>query len=282
MIRKILLCTDGSDYSGQALKYSIWLAEQSGASVTALYVSDLRRFEMPALMDLGGSLGIHPYQNLIAGLQEAEKEKAQLIEDFCQRAFAQAGLSQKFTFQTKTGLLVDTIEDFERGFDLIVLGKRGESADQAIGHLGSTLERVVRVSKQPCFITNRRFKAPRKIALAYDHGPSSQKIVDFILRQEWMTNYSLAILTVAEPEQETKAAENLVTAERRLKSGGFTVRGEMLTGVVEDALANYVEEAGIDLLLMGAYGHSRLRRLFIGSTTVETIRRCQIPILCHS
>jgi len=35
----------------------------------------------------------------------------------------------------------------------------------------------------------------------------------------------------------------------------------------------------IDLLLMGAYGHSRIRNLIIGSTTTSMIRSCKIPVL---
>jgi nucleotide-binding universal stress UspA family protein len=30
---------------------------------------------------------------------------------------------------------------------------------------------------------------------------------------------------------------------------------------------------------MGAYGHSRIRQLIVGSTTTQVLRRCQIPIL---
>jgi nucleotide-binding universal stress UspA family protein len=40
-----------------------------------------------------------------------------------------------------------------------------------------------------------------------------------------------------------------------------------------------VEREGIDLLVMGAYGHSRIRTLIIGSTTTATLRRCPVPVL---
>jgi nucleotide-binding universal stress UspA family protein len=44
-------------------------------------------------------------------------------------------------------------------------------------------------------------------------------------------------------------------------------------------IASAVETDDIDLLVMGAYGHSRIRRLIIGSTTAEMIRLCRIPVL---
>jgi nucleotide-binding universal stress UspA family protein len=40
-----------------------------------------------------------------------------------------------------------------------------------------------------------------------------------------------------------------------------------------------VEAEDIGLLVMGAYGHSRIRNLIIGSTTTEMIRLCKIPVV---
>jgi len=36
---------------------------------------------------------------------------------------------------------------------------------------------------------------------------------------------------------------------------------------------------GIGLLVMGAYGHSRIRNLVIGSTTTEMLRICPVPVM---
>ncbi|MEO6054349.1 MAG: universal stress protein, partial [Chthoniobacterales bacterium] len=33
------------------------------------------------------------------------------------------------------------------------------------------------------------------------------------------------------------------------------------------------------LLVMGAYGHSRIRQLMVGSTTTAMVRTCQVPVL---
>jgi nucleotide-binding universal stress UspA family protein len=53
----------------------------------------------------------------------------------------------------------------------------------------------------------------------------------------------------------------------------------MLTGTPEDQISAYVADNDIDMLVMGAYGHSRIRYLVIGSTTTEMIRICRIPVL---
>ena len=46
-----------------------------------------------------------------------------------------------------------------------------------------------------------------------------------------------------------------------------------------DLISDAVESKEIGLLVMGAYGHSRIRSLIIGSTTAEMIRLCKIPVV---
>ncbi|MEM0967308.1 MAG: universal stress protein [Verrucomicrobiota bacterium] len=281
MISKILLCTDGSSYSREAARYAAWTSLSTGASVTALYVSDLRRFEVPAVMDFGGSLGIQPYQSLVSSVQEMESEKAKLLEEFTRKTLAEEGVTEEVSFETMTGLLVDSIESFEKDFDLVVLGKRGESAEYAMDHIGSTLERVVRLSSRPCLVTNREFRPVHKVAFAFDDGASCQKLMDFLLHSDWLKPFPLHLLAVAEGEdQGDKVADRIKVAEAALQEAGYQVQTEMLGGLAEDAIADYVERLSIDLLLMGAYGHTRIRRFLIGSTTTETLRRCKIPVLC--
>ncbi len=55
-----------------------------------------------------------------------------------------------------------------------------------------------------------------------------------------------------------------------------------MQGQSETIVAQTVESEGIDLLVKGAYGHSRVRSLIIGSTTTGMVRSCKIPIaLCR-
>ncbi|WP_414620125.1 universal stress protein [Calothrix sp. CCY 0018] len=42
-----------------------------------------------------------------------------------------------------------------------------------------------------------------------------------------------------------------------------------------EVIANYINAQDISLLLMGAYGYSRIRNLVIGSTTAQLLRGCE-------
>ena len=54
---------------------------------------------------------------------------------------------------------------------------------------------------------------------------------------------------------------------------------EVRSGQPEIVIANSVETGGFDLLFMGAYGHSRIRGLIVGSTTTEMVRSCLVPVV---
>jgi nucleotide-binding universal stress UspA family protein len=87
------------------------------------------------------------------------------------------------------------------------------------------------------------------------------------------------IVTVAGGMDADAALGHLKEAESVVAKAGFSPVCQMLHGTPEDQIASYVASEGINLLVMGAYGHSRIRYLVIGSTTTEMIRTCRVPVL---
>ncbi|GHB93529.1 universal stress protein [Cerasicoccus arenae] len=282
-MKKILACTDASDYARTVCRYTGWLAGLTGASVDALYVSNLWEFELPFLLDLGGSIGASPYHGMTDALEEIENKKAKLVEQAVRREMADAGVEMdKLAIQHETGLLVDAVDAYETGdspVDMVVLGKRGEGAEQAKDHLGGNLERVVRAARQPCLVTNLEYREIKKAALAYDGSASAQKAVDWLIAETALRDIALSVVTVSDGHGDNESAHSLRVAEGRLEDAGISAEAHLLTGDTEDEIAKFVEGNDIDLLIMGAYGHSRIRELLIGSTTTDLIRRCKIPVM---
>ena len=279
-MKKLLICTDGSNYSQECCRYGAWLAKKTGATVEILYVTDLRQFEIPAVVDLSGSLGIQPYEGMITQLKEMEEHKSGFVKDSALKIFKAEGLSDRTKFYHETGLLVDAVEEYADRADLVLMGKRGENANFATEHLGSTLERVVRALKKPCLVTSRKFRPINRAVIAYDGGKSSREVLEFIRKSEFLRSLNLHVVVVDEKHNEDQTTARLSEAEKALKDSGLSPECQVLNGTVETAIADYVEQAEVDLLIAGAYGHSRIRKFFIGSTTTELLRRCHIPVLC--
>ena len=279
-MKRILVCTDGSSYGIEACRYAAWLSRRrKDAQVTALYVSDLRQFEIPVVGDLSGSLGVQPYQGISSHLHEVEKQRASQIEAQTRDLFEAEALRVTPRFMHHTGLVVDTISEIEAEFDVVLIGKRGENANFDKEHLGSMMERIIRATQKPTFVTNRAFRDIKKLIFAYDGGPSCRKALEFLERSPSFRGLDLHVVSVAERGDNEALRDGLIEAEQRFRAAGYAPTCQMLTGEPETAIATYVIEKQMDLLLMGAYGHSRIRYLLIGSTTTEMIRRCLIPVM---
>lgn len=277
---RILACTDGSIYSASVYDHAAWAAERlGGAAVQVLHVLDRGAAGTPA--DHSGTIGFDASEELLRELAEVDAargrvalRRARAVLEDAERRLRAAGVEQ-VTLTQRHGSVVDTVKEFEAGADLVVVGKRGEAADFARGHLGANLERVVRGSALPVLVASRAFRPPSRFLLAFDGGPAALKAVDYAARQSLLQGLDCHLVTVGA----SGAGPSLEAAAATLRSGGLPVTTEVLHGEPEGAIAACVEAAGIDLLVMGAYGHSRMRNLLVGSTTTALLRACRVPVL---
>jgi nucleotide-binding universal stress UspA family protein len=175
------------------------------------------------------------------------------------------------------GSVVETLDEFEQGAELVIVGKRGEHADFAKGHLGSNLERVVRSAKVPVMVTAREFKPITRFLIAFDGGPSSLKAVHHVATQPLLKGLECHLVMCGKQDRDHEIS--LGHAATCLRGAGFTVTADLLSGDPDEVIAREVAQRNIDLLVMGAYGHSRVRSLILGSTTTHLIRTCHIPII---
>lgn len=284
-MRKILLCSDGSTFAENTYRYGAWFANQLKAEVDVLCVTDIRAQQATSTKNLSGSIGIDASEHLLNRLVELEHEKAKINHQRAKLVLQQAAQTLKakgiaqINLLHETGFLVDCLSQFEASCDLIVLGKRGEAAEFASGHLGANLERIVRSSYKPCLVTSRQFKPIERVLIAYDGSPSSKKILQFIADTSIFTGLELHIVTVAKSAADKTAIARIESAKHSVQQAGFESVCSIIQGHSEKAILNYVGERDISLLLMGAYGHSRIRHLVIGSTTAQMLRSSHIPVL---
>ena len=284
-MKNILLCTDGSTFAENIYKYGAWFATQFNAPIKVLSVTDIRSQQVASTGNLSGSIGLGASENLLDDLVNLEHERAKINNQRARLILDNAAQSLKaegvedFNLIHKTGFLVDCLHEFEENSDLIVLGQRGEAADFAPGHLGANVDRIVRGSKKPCLVTPAEFKPIERILFAYDGSSTAYKVLKFLADSDAFKNLEIHLLTVAKDSSDRKATARLNEAEQFLKRARYQPICSLKIGESEKVIDNYVNEQDISLLLMGAYGHSRIRHLVIGSTTAQLLRSSNIPLL---
>jgi len=84
---------------------------------------------------------------------------------------------------------------------------------------------------------------------------------------------------VAKSNSDRTAISRIDAAKEGLQGAGSQPVCRLLEGEPEKAISNYISQHDISLLLMGAYGHKRIRHLVIGSTTAQLLRSSNIPVL---
>ena len=72
---------------------------------------------------------------------------------------------------------------------------------------------------------------------------------------------------------------SIESAANHLRELGHDVRFEIRSGEVEPTLHAYQNEHNIDVLVMGAYGHSRIRQFLVGSTTTSILQTTNSALL---
>lgn len=280
MTGKLIALVDGSTYSESVCEHAAWVAECTGLSVELLHI--LGRREGGASADLSGTIALGARSALLDQLSALDEQRAKLsvqrgraiIEDA--RSLLDKADVQVIE-QLRHGDLIEELGRQEAGAEMILIGKRGEAADFAKGHLGSNLERVVRSTKKPLFVASRGFRPIERVLIAYDGSPSAMRAVDYVATSPLYQGLSVKAVTVGNATETGR--KGLAEVSSLLGKAGFEIETDILPGQPEDALSKLVDEVPFDHLVMGTSGHSRLRALFVGSTSLEMIRTCKVPIL---
>ena len=273
---------DGSIYAKSVCDHAAWLTGRTGGAVELVHV--LGRHGMSSEPEnLSGSIGLGARTALLEELAELDARKAQLsqkrgraILDDAKQRLTDAGVNE-VTTKLRLGEIVELVEDLESQADMIVIGKRGGGADFNKLHLGSKLERVVRSSHRPVLVTSRAFKPIHRFLIAFDGGPSVIKAVEEIAGNQIFADLECELLCVGEATPES--TRQMDASASLLRDAGYQVKTKFESGQPETVITREVETDAYDLMIMGSFGHSRIRILIICSTTTEMIRSCKIPVL---
>lgn len=283
MTNRILALVDGSTYSESVCHHAAWAASRLGAGVDLLHV--LGRREAPT-GDLSGALHLGARTALLdelVGFDRARARRAQtegraLLED-----------AQRIVERTSTGPvnqrlwqgdLLNVVAEFAVDIRALVIGKCGKAADVLPGHSSSNVERISREMRLPILVVPRVFQPITRVIVAFNGSASTERAIERMVGNPVFAGLDV-VLVHAGTESPTMR-KRLDHAVQRLGMSGIAARGEFNPGGdPEGVLQRKVENEGFDLSVMGAYGHSRIRSLMVGSTTTAMLQASRVPVLLY-
>ena len=280
-MNNVLACIDGSLQAAAVCDCAAWASLQLDAPLTLLHVLDQQQY--PAAGNLSGIIGLGSREYLLEELAALDEKRSKLaleegrmMLDSAKQRVLTAGVVQPEVRQ-RHGDLVESLRELESDARLLVIGKQGEDSGTDLQLIGSQLESVIRTLHRPILVTPASFTVPTSVMLAFDGSATSRKGVEMLASSPLFKGIPIHLVMVGEDTGDNRAL--LDAARDALSAAGFEIQIAIRGGEVEPTLHAYQAEHGIGLLVMGAYGHSRIRQFLVGSTTTSMIRSTTTPLL---
>lgn len=277
----VVACIDGSKAALSVCDYSAWASLRMGVPLMLLHVMDEEKY--PAKTDMTGNIGLGSREHLLEELVSLDEERSKLalkhghlLLDEAEKRVLAAGID-KATKRQRHDELASSLVELEPESRLFVMGLHGESSAAAGRHVGSQLETVIRSVHRPVLLVPDEFREPRSAMLAFDGSPTAFKSIELLAGTPVFNGMPLHLVMVGSDTEEHRA--HLQHAMEALNAQGMEVHLAIRDGEVERTLHAYQEEHDIDVLIMGAYGHSRVRRFLVGSTTTKMLETARKPLV---
>ncbi len=282
-MNKVYACIDGFASTAAVIDWAAWSARRLDVPLALLHV--LERPPVPPLLsDYSGAIGLGAQESLLQELSALDAQRNQLAQEagrqllVSARARATAAGVTQLDARLRHGELVDNLLEVEPDARLFVLGEHYHARSNSKIHLDHHVERVIRSVKRPVLVaTAEQFAAPERVVLAFDGSATGDKTVQTVARSPMLVG--LPVLLAMAGTDSPPARQQLAAAAQVLQAAGFSVSTELVPGEPEQVLPPLLKAQGAALLVMGAYGHSRIRQFIVGSTTTTLLRLSEVPVL---
>ena len=278
----VLACIDGSAVTESVCDYAAWYARRLDISVGLLHVSDVAA---SIRRDLSGAIGMNSRQYLLNELSQLDEQRAKVVNSYSSALVQDAKRHIESNFEDvdvhiyqRRGKLLPAIEHFKEHNCAIVMGRRGEDHKHSRINIGSQIETVARASSIPVLICSEKFKEPHSYMVAFDASKIANNAITMLARSNLLKGMQGYIVMVGNDNESAK--KSLADARVQMAAAGFLVETHHLQQLdAVNGLLTFQMEHEIDIIVVGAYGSSKLQHLFLGSTTTEIIASTLSPVI---
>lgn len=279
----VYACIDGLATTHAVVDGACWVAQRLQAPMALLHALE-RPEPMPPVGDYSGVIGMGAQDVLLQRLNTLDEERTQVAQQAARRMLTEAqthavaaGVPSPQVL-LHHGELTDVLLEHEPSARLFVLGRQHRATAARKLRLDYRVESVIRSVRQPVLVmTAPDFAAPTGFVVAFDGSDTARRAVHAVARSPLLRGMHGLLALAGEPTLEMLQA--LQEAQEHLEHAGFEVTTQIVPGVPEQALPDLLQARGNMLLVLGAYGHSRIRQLIVGSTTTALLRLCTVPVL---
>lgn len=276
MIKSILIAVDGAEYTDPVMKYAIYLAKAFQAKLNIVTVVDVRIFEWSVYLGVDGFAPVMPSTSYLDESKLLLQEKAEKVLHKCVDMVRTENIS--YTASKLEGSPVEIISNQANIVDMIMLGARGEFAKWGRSKLmGATVEAISKECNKPLLISPKEFKPFKNILIPYDGSVNSNRALPYA--GYFALNFKSVAHVFTVDTSLANANAILTEGKNYLQSYEVQIQTKARSGHADEEILNFANEKDMDLIVMGAYGHTRIKEAILGSTTERVMRNATIPLL---
>jgi nucleotide-binding universal stress UspA family protein len=277
MLHNILIGLDGSPESDIALELGIQWAIRPGAVLIGLGVVDEPSIRKAEPVGIGGS---HYKQHCDqARLEDAKRRVEAFLTRFDQRC-ANAGVTHR-TLQ-ETGDPAERILFHAEDMDLTLLGQRTYFHFETQESEDHTLERVLRRGHRSVVAVPREPRGGGGVVVAYDGSGPAARALEAFQALELGQGREMHVVSVAADEK--TAARRAEEGMKFLRFYGLEAKAWQVHSTESPAelLLRQAGELDAGMIVLGAYGRSRVSEFLFGSTTQSILSRSDRVLFLHT
>jgi nucleotide-binding universal stress UspA family protein len=275
MIKQILVCVEGSPSNEAVMRLAIDIARTAGASLAGLAIVDEPDIRAGTPTSIGGSAFKHERDDvLVADARRHAADWLALFERRCREAQI-AARSLEIVGRPAESILAEM-----EGYDLTILGRDANFRFETESEDPQTRDQILHRATRPVLLVPET-SAPtlgKCVLIAYDGSGAAKRAIASFADSGLAATREIHVATV--DDSGAVAWDMVNKAVELLASAGIAAKPHNVVSLLSntDALFNLAEELGAGLMVMGAFAHSRLVRLFSHSVTRGLVEKTTIPL----
>ena len=277
-MNRVIECIYSSPCIDAVAEAAVWVAKQTQRELVLLQILDY----YPASYHLGeisGVIGFESNAMLLKELAELEQKQSELALDYSNNLLKHISELIEKNYGLTSTKIQEKGDFLEQSFnilkenDVVIIGRVGERAAEKNKPIGRNVENFIRGANCTVITGGEHFSPPKRFIFAYEYSPTCQKMMERIAQSDLLKKLQCHLLYVGDHP------EMLTEPEKYLKSAGLDVIPIYRYGDVAQNILEYQREHDIQLIVLGAFSHSKIHQFFLGSITTTIFRNANVPLL---
>ncbi len=276
-MKNILIPTDFSENSWNAIKYALKLYKKTRCSFHILHVSNINTF-------VSGELPSVPSTTLVLEKDVRVEIKSKLKALINKIDQTSLNIKHSFITHAEYGFLIDAVKSNveDNDIDLIVMGTKGASGLKEV-IIGSNTGDVITRVKCPILVVpeEAHFIKPREIAFPTDYNQNfSSKILDTLLNVARIHESSIRIVHIRKREDSLteEQEKNKGILHDYFKDHDHNFHS-ITSNKLEVALQYFTESRNIDMISMVAKNLNFFQQILFKPTVEDISYHIKLPFL---